>query len=249
MAFLELAPATKLEDPYRQPFEQWRAKPTPQTRGALLQALEPEIRRGISAHVGRGNPLLQSRARRLVLESLPRYDPQQSRLGTYVVNQLQGLKRINRQQTQILHVPERVALDASYLDRAEAELSEQLGREPSLQELSDYSQLAPRRIQHVRQFRLPVSEGFLGSLATSEDGSGFSPAVQQPRTIQPVDLVYPDLDPLNQKILEWTLGLHGRPVLSNQEIARRLRLTPGAISQRKLRLQQLLDEAADYLPG
>lgn len=247
MAFLELP--DKLEDDYRAPLEAWQQQPGPATAGALLRAVEPEIRRGISAHVGRGNPLLHSRARRLVLESLPRYNARQSRLGTYIVNQLQGLKRINRQQTQILRLPERVSLDAQFLERAEADLTEQLGRPPALSELADFSGLSARRIQHVRQFQAPVSEGYLDYRSQQQEGGGMLPAVAQAGGRDPVQLVYPDLEPINQKILEWSLGLYGQPQLANREIARRLRLTPGAISQRKARIQQLLDEAQNYLPG
>jgi DNA-binding NarL/FixJ family response regulator len=45
--------------------------------------------------------------------------------------------------------------------------------------------------------------------------------------------------------MEHTLGMNNKKVLSNQEIARKLGLSPGAISQRKARIQQLLDRRED----
>jgi DNA-binding NarL/FixJ family response regulator len=48
--------------------------------------------------------------------------------------------------------------------------------------------------------------------------------------------------------MEHTLGLHGKKVLSNQEIARKLRLTPGAVSQRKATIQQLLNQEQELSP-
>jgi DNA-binding NarL/FixJ family response regulator len=42
-------------------------------------------------------------------------------------------------------------------------------------------------------------------------------------------------------ILEHALGLHGKPVLQNQQIAKKLRLSPGAVSQRKAKIQAKLN--------
>jgi hypothetical protein len=55
------------------------------------------------------------------------------------------------------------------------------------------------------------------------------------------EFVYHDLDPIDQVILEHSLGLHGKQVLPNQDIARKLKLSPGAISQRKVRIQDQLN--------
>ena len=55
-------------------------------------------------------------------------------------------------------------------------------------------------------------------------------------------MVYYDLDDTNQSIMEYTLGLHGAPVLENREIANRLGITAGAVSQRKAKIQAMLDE-------
>jgi len=45
--------------------------------------------------------------------------------------------------------------------------------------------------------------------------------------------------------MEHTLGMHGKRVLSNQDVARKLKLSPGAISQRKARIQSKMDLAED----
>ena len=106
----------RLEEKYQPAFAAWRQQPSPQTTGQLLRAVDPDIEKAISAHVGQSNPLLKSRARQLALTAFQSYDPQQARLGTHLVNQLQGLKRISRKQNQVLSVPERVSLDERALD-------------------------------------------------------------------------------------------------------------------------------------
>lgn len=230
-----------LESKYKPQFQAWQSKPTPATTGALLKTLQPEIDRGIFAHVGQSNPLLKSRAKKMTLQALRSYDPTKARLGTHIVNQLQGLKRVSRQQTQILPMPERVTLNQGFIERAKAELAEELGREPNVDEISDRTGLSPKRINYVQKFKYPVSEGFFESMSQEDGDGGFMPAVDQRPTNSWHEFVYSDLDDTNKKIMEWTIGLHGSRPLSNQEIALKLRMTPGAVSQRKAKIQQILD--------
>jgi hypothetical protein len=92
-----------------------------------------------------------------------------------------------------------------------------------------------------------MSQGFFRGVGELGSG-GLDPAVESPAASQWVELIYDDLSQLDQKILEWTLGFNGKPVLSNQEIARRLGRSPGAISQRKLAIQQLLNQEQELSP-
>ena len=46
------------------------------------------------------------------------------------------------------------------------------------------------------------------------------------------DYVYHDLDTKSRKIFEWTTGYGGTKILPKQEIARRLKITPAAVSSR-----------------
>jgi DNA-directed RNA polymerase specialized sigma subunit len=48
--------------------------------------------------------------------------------------------------------------------------------------------------------------------------------------------------------MEHTLGLNGKKVLANTEVAKRLSISPGAVSQRKSRIQSRLDEFYDINP-
>jgi hypothetical protein len=77
---------------------------------------------------------------------------------------------------------------------------------------------------------------------------GFSPGVNRPESEAWIQFVYDDLSPTDQKIMEWTLGLHGQPTMSNQDIAQKLKRTPGAISQRKKMIQDLLNQERELSP-
>ena len=62
------------------------------------------------------------------------------------------------------------------------------------------------------------------------------------------EIVYQDLGPVDQKIMEMSLGMHGQKKLSNLEIAKKLNRSPGAITQRKMRIQELLNQESDFSP-
>lgn len=239
MPFLDPEADNKLEASYAEPFRMWQAQPDKANTGNLLRAIEPEIRRGVFAHVGADNPLLKSRARKLALQSLKNYDPTKAKLGTHVVNSLQGLKRINRKQTDIIAVPERLSYDRQQIERLSQELEDDMGRAPSTAELADYTGFSVKRINRALNSQMALSEGVY---AKNTQGDSANMAVNPTQDSNWAEVLYYDLDPTNQKILEWTMGLNNSPMLPNKEIARRLRLTPGAITQRKQRIQQQLDE-------
>lgn len=234
-----------LEDEFREPFQAWKANPTPAANAQILTTLHPVIEKGVKTHVGDSNPLLISRARKLTLNGLRSYDPARSRLQTHLFNQYQGLKRISRQQTQPIHIPERVQSDSYNLQNYTQELRDELGREPTDNELADRTGFSPRRMSKIRQYQPGMAEGNLEAVAP-----GFSPGVQSNGKLRDmwIQIVYDDLSAIDQKILEHTLGMHGQPMLSNQDLARRLGRSPGAISQRKARIQQLLDQEDSLSP-
>jgi DNA-directed RNA polymerase specialized sigma subunit len=233
-----------LEPDYKTEFSAWKQNPSPQTMTPLVNKIRPEIERGISAHVGQSNPVLYGRAKKMAIGALRTYDPTKAKLGTHIVNQLQGLRRVNRQQANVISIPERMQLNLNFVSRAQSELEDQLGREPTLDELADHTGLSRNRIRSVRKLRMPLAEGQVAEGGDADSEGGYSPAVKQKGTEDDMWLwvVYDDQDNVNKKIMEWTLGLHGGKALSNAEIAQRLRLTPGAVSQRKARIQELLDQ-------
>lgn len=239
-----------LEDDLRPHYEAWKTNPGPETNAAMLRALHPTIEGAIRTHVGEPNPLLVSRGRVMMLQGLAGYDPKRGRLNSYAYNHLLGLKRANRQQTTILKVPERVQLDKYHLETAVKELRAQLGREPTDAQLADHTGFNPARIAKVRSYRSGLSEGYVDDLEAA--GVGFSGGGAQIPGGVPAshwrDIVYDELDEYHRAIMELAFGLNGRRPLQNQEIARKLGRSPGAISQAKLRIQKMLDEEHELSP-
>lgn len=238
-----------IEPEFAEPFQQWKANPTPDGNAAFLKTLQPTIDKAISAHVGQSSPLLQSRARRMALEAARSYDPTRgTRLGTHLFGHLQGLKRVARQQSTILSVPERVSLDRYHLDEAQKSLGAELGREPTDAELADHTGFSLKRMHHVRSYNPAVSQGTMEAAGEGAFTGGVTPGSSNSGRDMWLRMVYEDLDPFDQKVMEHAIGLHGQPVLKNHQIANKLGRSPGWISQRKKYIQGLLDQEPELSP-
>jgi hypothetical protein len=244
-------PTNRLEPRFAPAFHAWSADPSPARAGEFLKTIDPVIQEGLSVYGGaNANPMMRSRARQIALDAARKYDPARASLKTHLMAHFQGLRRYGAQQTQVIHVPEAVALDQQHLVTAETELRDRFGRDPSDLELADHTGLSRKRIAHIRGYRPAVSEGQLAVSGDEDEeggaGGGFEPAVEGPdRSMLRAQFLYHDLGPHDQVILEYGMGLNGNPRLPAAQIARRLRISPGAVSQRAARIQQQLDELED----
>lgn len=235
-----------LEPEFAPHYEAWKQSPDPVNSGKLLKAAEPVLNTALRTYVGTApSPTMRSRAKVMALRAAETYDPGRAKFRTHLLTQLQGLRRHAAKETAAISIPEQVALDIGHLREAENRLRDKLGRDPSDMELSDHVGLSKRRLAYLRQHRPSRSEGSMQR--PTEDGEDiFLPAVEEggvPPAL--LEFVYNDADPADQVILEHSLGLHGKPVLQNQQIARKLRLSPGAISQRKAKLQKQIQLVED----
>ncbi len=235
-----------MDDSYLEPeFEphylSWKANPTPDNTSHLIKAINPVLSAAQRTYGIPGSPTMASRAKALALDAVGKYDPTKAKLRTHLMFQLQGLRRYAAKESQILSVPEQVALDYGHLRDSENELKDRLGRDPSDTELADHMKLSIKRIHYIRKMSPTYSEG--SYQRPTEDGEDiYTPAISTPSDVGAWhEFVYHDLTPIDQVIMEHSLGLHGKKILSNQDIARRLKLSPGAISQRKAQIQAKLD--------
>ena len=225
-------------------FEKWKTAPTPENMSALLDKAEPVINSALTSYAG-GNQLFRGHARRMAAEAFKTYDPKKNvKLHTHLMTQLQPLTRINREHAQSVKVPERVTLDMYSMRQSNQELFDKLGREPSDKELADHTHLSMRRLQHVRRFARPdIPESGLTMMNEEGEQEIFYPGMQKtdPQRVW-TEYVHHDLSPVDQKILEWKTGLYGKEILSNNEIAQRVNLSPGAVSQHSSRILQRIAE-------
>jgi hypothetical protein len=100
------------------------------------------------------------------------------------------------------------------------------------------------RLRHLRKFmRQESSES---GMQTVSDEGGPEPFYPGSAQASPEDVwmeyVHHDANPIDQKILEWKTGYNGKEIVATQEIARRLRISPSAVSQRAARMAKRMNE-------
>jgi DNA-directed RNA polymerase specialized sigma subunit len=61
--------------------------------------------------------------------------------------------------------------------------------------------------------------------------------------------VYHDLDEVNRKVFEWTTGYNNKPILKKIDVAKNLKISPAAVSQRIDTIQKRLNEFNSLPPG
>lgn len=221
-------------------YETWRVDQRPANMAKLLESSKPVIERALTSYAG-GNQAMYGRAKLLAIDAFKSFDPKKgTKLRTHLFIRLQPLQREFTKRTSPLAIPERVQLDLLRINQAEQSLRELHGRDPADDEIADEIGLSARRIAHVRGF----SKGIVTeSQMRSPEGIPSLPGTQQvtPNDIW-VEYVHHDLSPIDKKIFEWKTGVYGKKVLTTNEIARRLNITPSAVSQRAAKIAALLEK-------
>ena len=245
-------PKNKLEPTYSDSYKAWRDNREDEAaRDGLLRAVSPFIDKTVQSIPGADANYLKIRGKVLAMNAMGKYDPEQSSLETYLTHQLMPLRRTARQQMNVLGLPDRMLMASQQLDGAEVELTDELGRMPTTQELSDRMQISAKQIERIRRmaharntgtFLTPDEEGTVGG--GSEVVGRLPDAYRHQYVMSALEK-----DPKSLLIYEHDQQLHGRPKLSTNELAEKLGLSPGAISQRRQRIGEVSNNAEREIYG
>ncbi len=244
-------PVSRLEPAYKPVYDAWKQSDTDESRNAVLHAMTPLIDRTVKSVAGSDPNYMRIRAKLLVLNSLPKYDPKHSALETYMTHQLMPLRRTARQQMNILGLPDRMLVAATQLDGAELELSDELGRPPTTLELSDKMHISPKQIERLRRMTHARNTGSY-AVADEEGQVGGAGAVSRNLSEQyrhQFVLSALQRDPKSALIYEHDNGLHGRAAISTADLAKKLGLSAGAISQRRNKIAEVVNNAEREIYG
>lgn len=227
------------------PYEQWKFDPTPDNKSRVVKELDPLIKSTLHQIGGGSNPHLYSQARLLASKAVDTYSPDHgASLNTWVSQQLMPLRRIRRESQLAVKVPESAQLDAYHLMRVEREFMDKHDREPDLEELADAANMPIRRIEKVRkQFvQLAYDDG-----VNQDMEEGGSPSMQVSYSTpdyetEALDYVYNDSDYADRKIIEHKLGYGGADLMSGEELAAMLKVSPAQITRRSKKLMYRLQQ-------
>lgn len=225
-------------------WKKWKQSPTDANLSAVLRQLEPLVQREVGKWSGTlARPLLETEGRRLAVEALKDYDPNRgAAVGTHVATRLQKMSRLSYANQNVARLPENKMLMFHAYNLGQANLEDSLGRPPTTDELADHLGWS---IPHLTKFRREISrQEMLESGGAAESGSaGLFEADEQDHS---VDFLHHDLPPQQKLIFEHLTGYGGAPILSNQQIQKKLKLTQGQYSYQK---KQIVDRAAAMSRG
>lgn len=222
----------------------WQRDRTPEKTEYMLKKLKPTINSALTSFAPGMEKSLQIKATKLALDAASSYDPSYGTdPSTHVFHTLKRLYRYGAKRNNILPVSERSYAESKYIKELAAEFEDAKGREPSAMELADRSGFSVKKINKI-----------LDANRIRNDSSTINPETHQ-SNVSYSDLddddyfeyVYASVGPIDQKIMEWSSGRHGRPQLSNQEIAKKLHVTPAAISQRRAKILNMMSEIRGLL--
>lgn len=223
----------KVSDTYKA----WKAQPSDKTFGPVLKELGPTIDTAITSFAA-GNKKLRTRAQIMAAQAINNWDPAKgAALNTHVYNHLKGLNRVYSKRNRAVHIPENVDLDRRAIERFRAEYKNTYDIDPSDTDISDGISISLKRISRARG-----GQEYSSAQASSEKGD--LPVNKRPGDVW-MDYVYHDSDTTDKKIIEWTTGYNDKDTMSKVAIARKLKMTPAAVSFRINRIIKKMESATN----
>lgn len=225
----------------QQPEEQdivskWKKDRSPENTKLVVEYLKPTIQSALHTYTPNQENAFRLKAMSMALSELSKYQPEKGTSPkTFVFTSLQRLNRLRRERETPIHIPESQVYAKKLIDSKKAILQDKLGREPSDQELCDFVGISKKKL-----YKLNLNTATVNMSSTQDAETGHD--LQGDNSLSDTDYynyVYDSVSPIDQKIMEWSSGLKGQ-TLSNNEIAHRLNLSPGAVSQHKAKIQQLM---------
>ena len=237
-----------LEPQYTPAYTAWKKEPSEAHREALLQAISPLVANSVNMVGNADKNYLTIQGKITAMRAMEGYNPQQASLSTYLSHQLLPLRRYARQQMNVLGVPERIMMATQQLEGAEVELEDRLGRLPTTDELADHMKMSAQQIEQIRRSGYAQNTG--AYMTPDEEGNVRSHAVRRSLPQQYLhDYVLSALesDPVSRVIYENDIGLHGRKALPIADLASKLRISAGAISQRRKKILEIVNKAQQMI--
>jgi len=215
-------------------WNQWKQSGDRQDLAKLFTQVEPVIQKEVSrwATGPVARPVLNIEAKKLSLKAFQNFDPNSARLNTHLTNNLKGLSRIVYTYANPARLPEHQTLKLGNFISTRHELEEDLGREPTTQELAEGLAWSNNEVARLQG---ELRTGYSTSQPTPQGFDRFT----ADRTM--LDFIYNDLVDQDKLVFEHTTGYGGKPILQAKDIMRVTGMTQGQISHSKRRIKKLVD--------
>jgi RNA polymerase primary sigma factor len=182
-----------------------------------------------------------------LIKAVDRFDPGKGgKLSTYAGWWIrQSVQRALANQSKTIRLPVHLIAKISSLRRTARKLSEDLGRDPTDEELARELGLPVHKVSHLRSVSVqPASlDAPLGGAAGEPDSSSLGEVVRDENAVNPFDrlgdknasedlhAVVESLDQREAEIIRLRFGLNGRTEMTLQEVGARFHVTRERIRQ------------------
>ena len=214
----------------------------PQDRKKVMDALSPLLHSRIQKWKGPvPADILHAKAYQLAAKALDSYDPTRGvALSTHVVNNLGPISRVVYTYQNTARLPENVTLQVHSYQTAKDSLSNELGREPTTQELHEtlgwpVSELN-RMDSYIRRDLTESVGAVQGSFYSSHDD----------REQDALSAIYFDLLPDEKNLFEMLTGYNGKPKLTTNEILTKLGISQAQLSYKKTLLTKHIERLQNH---
>lgn len=216
-----------------------------EARGKMIQANLRLVVKIAQDYSGYGLPLVDliSEGNIGLMKAVERYDPERgTKFSTYAAWWIkQGIKRALANQSKTIRLPVHLVDKLARMRRLTAQLTEELGREPSNKELSDELGISVRKIAQMK--RVSMRPASLNAMVGEDAGTEMGDLIKDEAALTPIDLlsddslrttlrkVLPVLDDREQKILRARFPMDDKRPLTLEEIGAKMGLTRERIRQ------------------
>ena len=199
----------------------------PELLQPLMHAYSPVMARKLRQWKAPAVPeaAFQAELQKHFIRALKTYNPNKgAALATHVENNLKKAQRFNMRYQNVAYIPEAKASKIGKIDRARAELLEDLGREPTHAEIGSYLGTTPKMVSQIEAARIrdiPAS-------AFEDDPGEY--AISQDREL--LALLPYRLDDREKKVFNHLYGLNGaKQIQKGNVLAKELGMSPSDLSR------------------
>lgn len=210
----------------------------------LLDSLQPLVHQTVNKYQSAdvALPALKIQAENQLIKGLHTYNPAKGGLSTHLNWQMRGVGRFVEKHQNLARIPaQRIRYIAPYQQGIGA-LTEQLGREPTVQELSKHTKIPQQQLRKLKKELAPVHVRGLSvdeQGAPLSDSGGYTFSADRER----LELIYPDLTAQEQQVVDYSLGRAGkRKIVSNAELARVMGVSQSRVSNLRAGVVQKLQK-------
>jgi RNA polymerase primary sigma factor len=178
-----------------------------------------------------------------LMHAVDRFDPSRgAKLSTYAISWIkQTIKRALADQSRTVRVPSQIASKVTRMRRVSAQLSSELGREVTEEEISEELGIATEKIAKLKTIGLRPES--LDASVGNDDETALSEIIADEQTPTPleflrekdylgqIDVVLRSLDKREATIIEHRFGLHGLAAKTLEQVSELIGVTRERVGQ------------------